>query len=241
VAIALALGALAACDRQGSGKAAAPPPAPVSTAPVAAPPWFICDALNGPTVLVFSRPDATNQVRVLTIDKSDLHPPSATLYALGASDGAAGSVFRALSRDGVEVGHVRTLNPGVLPDPAAATTPPVTSVKIDETDLSCRWLARTRLFGLAAGRTVLVTEEGDGPVYRTFDFKDAQTAQPVNPDGAQRSTTPSLEVRAGRRDGERYTFSHGAFTYAVGPTGVSAGDGGQMTASEPFVALQRPE
>ncbi len=232
--------ALAACERD---KTTPGVPAKVTSeappAPAAAPPsWLLCDALNAPTVLVVSHPDASKSVTILSIDKADLHPPVAVLYALGDTDPGAGSVTQTLSRDGAEVGFIKWINPGMLPKPEEATTPAVTTVKLDETTLSCRWLARTRLFGVAAGRTVLVTDADDGPLLRTFDFK-APPGYRVMPDGAQRSSNPTLRIAGGKLQGGAYVFANEGYGYTVDPSGVAVTQNGQATSSEPFIAVQR--
>lgn len=197
--------------------------------------WFICDALNAPTVIQSSRPDAGGEVTVLNLDKAGMHPPSAKRYKLGAAQETPDGVVRTLSLDGAEVGHVRTLAASALPDPAAVTTAPVVEVKLDEATLSCRWLAHTRLVGLTTGRVVTVTAEAEGPVYRTFEFKDAEKAQALNPGAAQRSSTPSLEIKGGRTIDENYAFTNGAFTYSVGEGGITTLENGRVTSGEPFV------
>lgn len=233
--------ALIACER----KPVEPPPAQKSAPEIAAappappPPWFICDAVDAPTVLVVSRPDARREVTILRIDKADLHPPVAALYVLGAEDPGAGSVTQTLSRDGAEAGFIRSANPGMLDKPQEATTAPVLSVKLDESSLSCRWLARTRLFGLTTGRTVLVTDADDGPMLRTFDFKDPRGRTQTNPDGAQRSNPPTLRIAGGKADGDRFTFANAGYGYVVDGHRFAVTQGGQPTSDEPFVAVQR--
>jgi hypothetical protein len=231
--------ALAACEREKATPGAparvtdAAPPAPVAVPPS----WFLCDALNAPMVLVVSHPDASKSVTILTIDKADLHPPVAALYALGDQDPGAGSVNQTLSRDGSEVGFVKWVNPGMLPKPEEATTPAVLTMKLDETLYSCRWLARTRLFGVAAGRTVLVTDADDGPLLRTFDFK-APPGYRVMPDGAQRSSAPTLRIAGGTLKGDAYVFANEGYGFTVDPAGVAVTQDGRATSKEPFIAVQ---
>ena len=231
--------ALAGCERKTAEPPPAKTPAPeVAASPAPPSPWFICDAVDAPTVLVVSRPDAKREVTILQIDKADMHPPVAALYALGAEDPGAGSVTQTLSRDGAEAGFVRSANPGMLDKPEQATTAPVLSVKLDEALLSCRWLTRTRLFGVAAGRTVLVTDADDGPLLRTFDFKDPRGRTQINPDGAQRSNPPTLRIDGGKVNGDRFTFTNAGYGYVVDAKGFSVTQDGQPTSDEPFIAVQ---
>lgn len=220
------------------------PPAPPADTPAAvaarpAAPWFVCDALNAPTVLVVSRPDAQGLATILSLDKADMHPPVARLYAVGPAQTDAGGRLRALSRDGAAAGHVRLLDPASLARPGDVTTEPVVEVKLEDGPaLSCRWLLRTRLFGVAAGRTVLVSDEEDGPLLRTFDFK-APTGGRVMPDGRQRSSLPTIRMGAGKKTGEAYVFANEGYGYTVDPGGVSVTQDGRATSAEPFIAVQQ--
>ena len=92
--------------------------------PPCAPPWFICDAINAPVLLVFERDGAT--ARVAQYDKPNGALIQRTEYTIGAEEGAAGSVYTALLQNGAEAGHVRQINPGMLETPGAAYTTPFT-------------------------------------------------------------------------------------------------------------------
>lgn len=228
---------LAACGR--NERPPAPPvdtPAAVAARPAA--PWFVCDGLNAPTVLVVSRPDAQGLTTVLTLDKADMHPPIARLYTVGPAQAEGGGSLRPLSRDGAAVGHVRLLDRASLERPGDATTEPAVEVKLEDGPaLACRWLLRTRLFGVAAGRTVVVSDEADGPLLRTFDFK-APTGGRVLPDGRQRSSQPTIRMTGGKKTGEAYVFANEGYGYTVDPGGVSVTQDGQATSVEPFIAVQ---
>lgn len=234
----VALLALNACGKPAADKAPPPDLAAVLDPAVGAGPWFICDALNAPTTVLAARPTAGGEVNIVVRDKAGEKPAALTKYVLGAPESAAGATTRSLSKDGAAVGYVKTLDPASVPDPAGITTPPVTEVKLGDAVLNCRWLARTRLVGLTTKRTVVVTEEKDGPVYRTFEFADAATAKPVTPDAAQRSTTPSLEIRNGKPFGDDYGFGEGPTAYSVGEGGVTTLQNRYVVAGEPFVAVQ---
>src|SRR5262245_30123458 len=105
-------------------------------------PWFFCDAIDRPAVLVGHAEQQPGAARIDIHSKAGA-APSTMLLTLGPQEGAAGSVYQPLLRDGADAGHVRTLNSGMLDDPNAAYTRPVVSVRIGEDDYSCRWLART--------------------------------------------------------------------------------------------------
>jgi hypothetical protein len=230
--------ALSACGKPAAEKAPPPDLSAVLDPAKGTGPWFICDALNAPTTVLAARPVASGEVNIVVRDKGGAKPAALTKYMLGAPQSAAGATTRTLSKDGAAVGYVKTLDPASVPDPAGITTPPVVEVKLGEATLNCRWLARTRLVGLTTKRTVVVTEEKDGPVYRTFEFSDAAKAQPVTPDAAQRSTTPSLEIRNGKPFGDDYGFGEGPTSYSVGEGGVTTLNNRYVVAGEPFVAVQ---
>lgn len=184
--------ALSAC-----GQPPPPPSPPAAPQPVAAAPWFICDAISAPVILVFEREGAV--ARVAQYDKPNGAIVQRTIYELGAEEGAAGSVYTTLMQNGAEAGMVRQTNPGMLETPGAAYTPPIASVRIGEREIACRWLPRTRVMGITGRRTVVVHEDADGDlIYTSYDYAAAAEAQPIDLSENARTTTFSLEVRNGR-------------------------------------------
>ena len=154
------------------GRSEPPPPLPAPAANVVAPPWFICDAIDAPVLLVFERDGP--KARVAQYDKPNGALVRRTEYQIGAEEGAAGSVYTALLQNGVEVGHVRRINPDVMETPGAAYTTPFTAVRLAEREISCRWMPRTRLIGFTGRRTIVVSEDGDGDLlYHSYDFDSA--------------------------------------------------------------------
>lgn len=91
---------LAAC-----GQSEPPPPLPETTVQAVAAPWFICDAINAPVLLVFERDGHT--ARVAQYDKPNGALIQRTQYQIGDSEGAAGSIYTALSQNGAEAGGAR--------------------------------------------------------------------------------------------------------------------------------------
>lgn len=214
--------ALAAC-----GQAEPPPPLPPPPQIVNPAPWLICDALNAPVLLVFSRDGET--IHAAQYDKPNGALVQRTNYNAGAAEGAAGSVYTALLQNGAEAGTVRQLNAGVLETPASAYTTPYTSVRIGERELSCRWLPRTRLMGFTGRRTIVVSEDQDGDlIYHSYDFAAAAAAQPIEVSENGRTSTFSLEARNGAEtvdaDGARYTFQADVETQII-VTAASDGTG----------------
>lgn len=201
---------LAAC-----GQSEPPPPLPETTVQAVAAPWFICDAINAPVLLVFERDGQT--ARVAQYDKPNGALIQRTQYQIGDSEGAAGSIYTALSQNGAEAGHVRQINSGVLETPGAAYTQVYSSVRLGEREISCRWMPRTRLMGFTGRRTIVVSEDGDGDLlYHSYDFATAANAQPIDIAENGRTTTFSLEVRDGTEQvdtsGARYQFQADAET-----------------------------
>ncbi|MBX3430929.1 MAG: hypothetical protein KF779_15200 [Hyphomonadaceae bacterium] len=191
------------------GQSEPPPPLPATTAEAVEAPWFICDAINAPALLVFERDGDT--AHVIQYDKPNGALIQRTEYQIGESEGAAGSIYTALTQNGAEAGFVRQINSGMLETPGAAYTPFYSSVRLADREISCRWLPRTRLMGFTGRRTIVVSEDGDGDLlYHSYDFASAANAQAIDIAENGRTTTFSLEVRDGAEqtdaDGARYLF-----------------------------------
>lgn len=209
--LALLLLAVAACSR------ADPPPLPA--APVDAPrTWFVCDGVNAPSLLVFERDGEV--VRLAEYDKPNGAIVAREDYTLGEEEGAAGSATAPLLLAGEDAGAIRRTNSGMLENPSAAYTPRITEVRLGDRAIACRWLPRTRLFGMTGRRSFIVNEDADGDlIYTAFDFATPASA-PIEFTENGVSTTFSVEVRDGREmtapDGVHYRFSNPeGFTYAI--------------------------
>lgn len=203
-----------------------PPPLPTPPEIVAAPPWFICDAIDAPVLLVFERDGV--QVRVAHYDKPNGALVQRTEYQAGVENAGMGSIFTALMQNGAEAGSIRRINPDLLETPGAAYTPLFASVRLGEREISCRWLPRTRLMGFTGRRTIVVSEDGDGDLlYHSYDFATAAQAPTIEIAENGRTTTFSLEARDGEEhvdaDGARYQFHPDAQTEIVV---ISGRDGG---------------
>jgi hypothetical protein len=117
------------------------PPPPLIEAPrVFEPSWFICDAIDAPVVLAFERDGST--VRVAQYGKPNGEIVQRTEYQAGDPEGAVGSVFTTLTQNGAEAGSIRKINKGMLETPGAAYTAPMSSVRLDDRDISFRWMPR---------------------------------------------------------------------------------------------------
>jgi hypothetical protein len=212
-----ALALLAACGQR--PEPAPEPPAVVAAAPA---PWFICDGVAEPT-LVLATGGPPGATATLTIyDKTTgatAAPPSE--YAVGESEGAAGSVIVSLRNSDGGVIDVRSTNPGMLENPSSAYTPRVSSVRMSQAssvgggaiqpvNIECRWLPRTRLLAFTGRRTIVVHEDADGDlIYTSYDFAAARPA-PIDLSENGRTTAFSLEARDGREttnaDGVTFEF-----------------------------------
>lgn len=235
---------LAAC-----GQTEPPPTLPqaeTATAHAAPAPWFICDAIDAPMVLVFQRDGDT--VEVAQYDKPSGALAGRTSYGLGPGEGAAGSVYTALQQSGADVGHVREVNAGVIERPASAYTPLYASVRLGGREIACRWMPRTRVLGFTGRRSFVVHEDRDGDlIYTTYDFTAASAAQPIELSENGRSTTFSVEVRDGAEtvsaNGAEYRFNgQNGFSYVVSLDSAGAGRldvlrNGATVQSEPLVAF----
>lgn len=241
--VALAL-TLAACGQ------AEPPPLP-QTAQAVAQPWFICDAIHAPVLLVFQREGAV--AHVAQYSKPDGAIVQRSDYQIGAAEGAAGSVYTTLLQNGAEAGHIRQINPGMLEEPSSAYTLPFTSVRLGERDISCRWLPRTRVFGFTGRRSIVVHEDASGDlIYTSYDFTAAAGAQPIELSENAQTTTFSLEARDGVENtspsGAQYQFQADTETtiaVTVGRDGLGVVEvrrhGPTPLQTEQFVAFQTGE
>jgi hypothetical protein len=227
-------------------------PAPDAGTHAAAPPGvtrFICDAIDAPTIVV-ARASADGSVTLREFDQTraefvaDLHASTTE------SEGAAGSVFTTFMDGATHVATVRALNPDVLEEPSEAYTAPVADVRLGERAMTCRWLARTRLAGFTTRRSIVISEDDDGDlIYQSFDFAQADDAQRVDLDGAQRTTTISLEARGGSEEtgpqGMAMRFEREGYAYVVsvseaGEAALSIEQNGAPVQSEALIAFQTP-
>jgi hypothetical protein len=195
--------------------------APAADSPAAnrAPVWLICDDLNGAVILTVSAPNTANEVILTEYAKSDRTAHEQHL-TLGEADGAAGSTYHALMRNGADVGHLRMLNAGAGVDAEDVTTPALTEILLADHNHECRWLQHTRFVGFDASRSFWILEDRKGGLtYQTFDFANAANARALELDGGQRSTAPSVEVSGGQERveaaGAVFTFDHEGWRYEV--------------------------
>lgn len=228
------------------GRSEEPPPLPAPPENAVAPPWFICDAIDAPVLLVFERDGAT--ARVAQYDKPNGAMVQRTEYGIGAEEGAAGSVYTTLTQNGGEAGSIRRINPGVLETPGSDYTTPVSSVRLGEREITCRWLPRTRLMGFTGRRTIVVSEDADGDlIYHSYDFASAAEAPPIDVSENGRTNAFSLEARDGGEvmdaNGARYQFQADAQTRILVVSGrdgrgrVEVRRGGETVQSEDLIAF----
>lgn len=234
--------ALSACGQQ----EAPPPTEEVSMRQP--PPWFICDAIDAPSLFVFDR--VNTDVRVAEYDKPDGAIVQRQGYFVGDEEGAAGSVMTELVRDDGVDGAIRQLNPGMLENPGSAYTLPFASVRLDGRDIDCRWMPRTRVLGFTGRRSFVVYEDRSGDlIYTAYNFVDAANARPVDLTENGRTTTPfSVEVRNGAEaqtpQALAYTFETQGFRYVVtlnrdGTGTLDVSRDGVALQSEPLVGYQQ--
>ncbi len=144
----------ASCSRE---TAPAPPDAAASGTEIAATEtdlWFICDALDAPSIFVLRRTADDTRVLVTEYDKGTGAPALRAEYLQGPPEGAMGSLYTPLLRDGVEAGQVRATNAGMLENPGAAFSERVVSLRLGAREVQCRWYPRTRLVGFDETRSL---------------------------------------------------------------------------------------
>lgn len=172
--------------------------------------WFFCDGIDTPVIYLFADTPDDGQVRFIEYDKRNGATVRSLDLGVGEGEGAAGSIYTPLTNGGQDFGHVRQVNAANFETPAAAYTTPYTSVQVENRNVECRWLPRTRVAAFTGRRSFVIHEDADGDlIYTTYDFANAAT-QPIDQSDNGRSTRFSVEVRGGqesvRPDGSDYTF-----------------------------------
>ncbi|WP_019834156.1 hypothetical protein [Sphingomonas sp. PR090111-T3T-6A] len=176
--------------------------------------WFVCDAVSGPYALFAGKPDARGASIITLLDRRSGKFDTQS-YQVGPPDPGAGQIHWPLSRGAQVVGDVHGVNPEMI-DGGDATVPPIVEVKLDDKQLSCRWLAHTRFIGVDSRRSVVVTETTQGLVYQSFDF--LKRGPVTRPDGVQQSNKPTLRLLGGSEIvGARggFRFANADFVYFV--------------------------
>ena len=204
--------------------------------------WFVCDAVSGPYALFAGKPDAKGASVITLLDRRSGKFDTQS-YQVGQPDPGAGQIHWSLSRGNQVVGDVHGVNPGMIED-NGATLPPIVEVKLDDKQLSCRWLAHTRFIGIDSRRSVVVTETTQGLVYQSFDF--LKRGPVVHPDGVQQSNKPTLRLLGGSEIvGARggFRFANADFVYfiqrprATEPAAVLVTQHGKLAHTERLVGF----
>lgn len=248
VVISLAIAALAACGND------APPAAPSAAdaqtatvgAPAVTPPWFICDAIDAPSLYLFTREG--NVAHVTEYARPSGASMGVTDYQISEREDAAGSFYTPLTRNGADDGFVREINIGNIETPGSAYTQLMDAIKLGDREIRCRWLPRTRVAAFTGRRSFVISEDADGDlIYTAFDFARAPSAQPIELSENGRSTAFSVEVRGGhenvRPDGADFTFAaRDGYTYHVGVANTWTGQlqverDGAVIQTEPLAAF----
>lgn len=233
--------ALAACAQP-------EPPPPLPAQPQAPGPWFICDGVDAPALLLFERDG--NTARVAEYDKPDGALIERSEFSVGEPEGSAGSITTTLTRNGGEAGAIRETNAGMLENPASAYTPRIAAVRLGDREVACRWLPRTRVMGFTGRRSFVVHEDADGDlIYTAFDFAAAAQSPAIELSENAISTIFSTEVRGGAEDmtpnGVGYRFEgEDGFVYVValsrdGTGRLAVQQNGQSLQSEDLIAFQQ--
>ena len=171
--------------------------------------WFVCDAVAGPYAALVGKPDAGGTSRITILDHRTGRLDTQA-YRVGPDDHGAGQVYWPLSRQGREVGHVHGINPGMVASDGIA---PIMGLTIGGRAIGCRWLANMRFIGLDARRSIAVTREAGGFVYRSFDYR--KLGPVIEPDGAQVSNAATLTIAGGRAVEDGFGFSNRGYDYRI--------------------------
>lgn len=177
--------------------------------------WFVCDAIAGPYALFAGMPNDNGASVITLLDRRTGRFDTQT-YQVGTGDAGAGQIHWSLSQGGKAVGQIHGVNPGMLGDGHAATTPTILGVQMGQTALDCRWLGHTRFLGVDSRRSVAVVETPQGLVYQSFDF--ARRGPVTRPDGGEQSNRPTLLITGGSEIvGTRggFRFVNDGYVYVV--------------------------
>jgi hypothetical protein len=205
--------------------------------------WFVCDNVSGATAL-FAGMQGDKGASVITLLDRRTGTFDTQTYQVGPGDAGAGQVHWSLSQGGKPVGFVHGVNPGMLGDGHAATTPTIMGVQIGAMSIDCRWLAHTRFIGVDSRRSITVVETPQGLVYQSFDF--AKRGPVVRSSGGEQSSKPTLRIAGGSevvgtRSGFR--FVNDGYVYVVQrprasePATVVVTRGGRVIHSETLVGF----
>lgn len=181
------------------------------------PAWFLCDGIDRGLVMAFGLPDAKGDIISLAISKKD-GAHGRMEYRLGQPDPGAGQVYWPLTGK-AETGYLRAFNPGMIDNPASATTPTFTEVKLGEDVAACRWAPNTLVEAASELRSYLVTREAGQLVYRTFNYDQPAASRPLPDSGPTRTTSPSLEIHGGTETttstGKLYAFENNGYRFTI--------------------------
>lgn len=209
--------------------------------------WFVCDNVSGTTALFAGMPGGGKEngaASVITLLDRRTGRFDTQTYQVGPGDPGAGQVHWSLSQRGKTVGFVHGVNPGMLGDGHAATTPTIMGVQIGATAIDCRWLAHTRFIGIDSRRSVAVVETPQGLVYQSFDF--AKRGPVMRLDGGEQTSRPTLRIAGGSEIvGTRggFRFANDGYVYVVQrpkanePATVVVTKGGRVIHSETLVGF----
>ncbi len=156
--------------------------------------WFVCDGTSGPYALFAGMPGDKGASVVTLLDRRTGRFDTQT-YQVGPGDPGAGQIHWSLTQRGKAVGNVHGVNPGMIGDGHAATTPTIMGVQIGATAIDCRWLQHTRFIGVDSRRSIAVVETPQGLVYQSFDF--AKRGPVTHPAGGEQSNRPTLRIAGG--------------------------------------------
>ena len=177
--------------------------------------WFVCDGTGGPYALFAGMPGEKGDSVITLLDRRTGRFDTQT-YQVGPGDPGAGQIHWSLSQGGKAVGNVHGVNPGMIGDGHAATTPTIMGVQIGTIAIDCRWLQHSRFIGVDSRRSVTVVETPQGLVYQSFDF--SKRGPVTHPDGGEQSNKPTLRITGGSEIvGTRggFRFVNNGYVYVV--------------------------
>lgn len=138
---------------------------------------YLCDAADGKRLIAVVKPIPNHASHALTFDRQAFANGKNHWVKLGEADAGAGQVrFPLVDQTSDEaVGHVHTINPGALGDPAPITFPALSSITIDGERSECRFDPDAVFFGVTDEVSQMILRDGKGGyVLKTWSVQNAQ-------------------------------------------------------------------
>ncbi|MEP3050533.1 MAG: hypothetical protein ABJP48_11130 [Erythrobacter sp.] len=180
---------------------------------------YLCDSTDGQTIFAVIKPTPGHASHTLSFDRIGFANAQNHWVKLGDADGGAGQIIYPLNdhESGENRGHVHTINPGALGDPADIALPTLSSITLDRERTECRFDKDAVFYGVTDEHSYMILRGEDGGfILNTWRVKQ--------PDGEQED----FNFDTARRDdqgNQLYSFAtgHTLMTFVVPPNTENGG------------------